>query len=169
MEEIPNNHKTKPNIPSPLPHFSVIIKVQNRHYHLSNIKDIQKISSHDRLVPYFALICSDHFKHIDFFGVYSVGHLRSLIGSEIHSKRYSKTFVHFTYYIQVWLRTVKRINHTGHEFPRPLHFSPGATTDNDLSWSICICLSSSLILMMVSLFMSYWNSLSDVSFTEVKS
>ena len=38
---------------------------------------------------------------------------------------------------------------------KPLHFSPGVTMDKDLAWSISLGLSSSLMLMKVSLFMSY--------------
>ena len=44
----------------------------------------------------------------------------------------------------------------GHGPDRPLHFSPGITSEEDLSLSTCLVLSSSLILMRVSLFISYW-------------
>ena len=43
----------------------------------------------------------------------------------------------------------------GHGPFKPLHFSPGVTTAKDLAWSISLGLSSSLMLMNVSLFMSY--------------
>ena len=39
---------------------------------------------------------------------------------------------------------------------RPIHFSPGVTTDTDFRLSINLGLSSSLILMNVSLFVLYW-------------
>jgi hypothetical protein len=48
------------------------------------------------------------------------------------------------------------VSQIGHGTFRPLHFSPFFTTDNDLSWSINLGLSSSLILMKVSLLILYW-------------
>jgi len=59
----------------------------------------------------------------------------------------------------------------GHEPDKPLHFSSGVTTAKDLAWSISLGLSSSLMLMNVSLFMSYWLvfSLLSVPFIKVMS
>ena len=44
----------------------------------------------------------------------------------------------------------------GHGPFKPLHFLSGVTTAKDLAWSSSLGLSSSLMLMKVSLFMSYW-------------
>jgi hypothetical protein len=48
------------------------------------------------------------------------------------------------------------VSQIGQGLARARHFSPGVTTDNDLRLSINMCLSSSLMLMKVSLFVLYW-------------
>ena len=48
------------------------------------------------------------------------------------------------------------VSQIGHGPFRPVHFSPGVTTDTDFRLSINLGLSSSLILMNVSLFVLYW-------------